>query len=189
MAPISDETAGVSLEEVAGRIWRSSNFRFSWQWFARDAQIEPSAIEAHRVLAEIVNSPPHHEFLRESFSDLYERNFRIEQPHEHSQFIEGTKDLEATLARACGNRLGAYSPMYTEPDLAYDEMVQRAFSSVSPFVAFQLQPGSVAGCPTCSEHGSHLFTNWFYGVAWDWCFCLFPRDRPFVWVGCLTDTD
>jgi hypothetical protein len=189
MTPISDEAAGVSLDEVAVRIRRSSNFRFSWQWFARDAAIEPSADAAQRVLADVVTSPSNHEFLRASFSDLYARSFTIEPLHEHSHFIEGTKAIEAILARAAGNRLGAYSPVYTEPDAAYDDMVRRAFSSVSPFVAFQLQPGAVATCPACAEHCSHLFSNWFYGVAWDWCFCLFPLTRPLAWVGCLTDTD
>ena len=31
--------------------------------------------------------------------------------------------------------------------------------------------------------------QWFYGVAWDWCFCLMPHGKPIAWVGCLTDTD
>jgi hypothetical protein len=52
-----------------------------------------------------------------------------------------------------------------------------------------LLPGNSPDCLACRNHNNHLFSTWFYGVAWDWClFAIWPHCDLF-WVGCLTDTD
>ena len=61
--------------------------------------------------------------------------------------------------------------------------IKDLFGSIGQYRAYELLPGSVG------HHNNHLFSSWFFGVAWDWCLlALWPR-RNLLWVGCLTDTD
>ena len=41
----------------------------------------------------------------------------------------------------------------------------------------------------CRKHNGHLFSDWFYGVAWDWCYCVIWEARGLVGLLCMTDTD
>lgn len=189
MMPILDSVAPVSLGDLAARIRRSSNLRFNWQWFSLDAVPAASSSEARGILDNVVREPACHRFLQESFKDLYEPTFKIEPIHEHCQVVDATHDFEGILARAATDRLGAYSRELTEAPASEVMAVRAIFGPVFPYSVFSLQAGAVANCAACESHYSHLFTNWFYCVAWDWCFCLLPRGTATAWVGCLTDTD
>jgi hypothetical protein len=97
--------------------------------------------------------------------------------------------FEQILARAAADQLGAYSRILSEATPAQVAEIQALFGSLGPYRAFELNPGSVSGCPTCRHHNNHLFTSWFYGVAWDWLFCVRWTNSPVTWIGCLSDTD
>ena len=49
--------------------------------------------------------------------------------------------------------------------------------------------GEMEGCLECRGHNAHLFSDWFYGVAWDWCYCVIWEARRLVGLLCMTDTD
>jgi len=189
MMPILESAAPVSLAGLATRIRRSSNFRFDWQWFSLDAVSAASPTKARRILDDLVRDPECHRFLKESFSNLYDPTFQIESIHEHCKVLEITRDFDDLLARAATDRLGAYSRQLVAAPASELMTIREIFGPVFPYSVFSLQPGEVADCPTCEKYNSHLFTNWFYGVAWDWCFCLLPQGARTAWVGCLTDTD
>ncbi|REK07882.1 MAG: hypothetical protein DWQ37_20985 [Planctomycetota bacterium] len=120
---------------------------------------------------------------------MYHSEFSIEPIHEHCSFEECNVEFANVLARAAADRLGAYSPSLSEASPRERARIGDAFGAIGPYVAFQLLPGRVQDCEICASYCSYLFTNWFYGVAWDWCFVLLWRDSDLAWVGMLTDTD
>jgi hypothetical protein len=189
MTPIRDSDVPASLDEVAARVRHSSNFRFAWRWFDLGVATSGLPTDAELVMSTLIATPTCHAFLRDSFNPMYDPTFTIEPVHEHAQFREATLEFEKTLARAAADRLGAYSRHLTDAEPADVGMVRRSFSSAAPYTAFVLEPGRATGCSVCKAHNGYLFTSWFYGVAWDWCFCLLSRARPLAWVGVLTDTD
>ena len=189
MTPILESDAPVALAELAERVRRSSNFRFDWQWFALDAPMSASPSAARRILETVVSAPACHRFLEESFKDLYEPAFKIEAIHEHCRTVDVTHDFERILARAANDGLGAYSRELIDARPSEVMAVRELFGPAFPYSVFDLRPGEVANCRGCEPYNNHIFTNWFYGVAWDWCFCLMPHGKPIAWVACLTDTD
>ncbi len=189
MTPILESAAPVSFGGLATQIRSSSNFRFDWQWFSLDTVPAATPTEVRRILDKLVSEPECHRFLEESFSDLYDAAFKIEPIHEHCRAVDMTHDFDGVLARAATDRLGAYSRELVDAPASELMAVRRILGPVFPYRVFSLQPGDAADCPACKKYDSHLFTNWFYGVAWDWCFCLLPQGAPIAWVGCLTDTD
>jgi hypothetical protein len=189
MIPLFEDEAPLSLTGLAVRIRRSSNFRFNWQCFSFDAVPAPSAAEALGVLRKVVSEPACNRFLEDSFNPLYEPAFKIAPIHEHCSAMEATQDFPRVLARAATDRLGAYSRELVDAPLSEVEVVRGIFSPLAPYSVFSLEPGNVEGCAVCATYNHHLFTNWFYGVAWDWCFCLLSHRTATAWVGCLTDTD
>jgi hypothetical protein len=192
MKPILNESAPVSLEALAARIRASSNFRFCWQWFSCDPPCEASPAAARRILDQIASEADCHEFLKsEGASVDSNEKFKIEPLHGHSTVVRADGDFEKILARAAADHLGAYSRDLSDASVDQVQEVRNLFSSVGPYSCFELTPGEVTGCETCGVYHPLLafFTNWFYGVAWDWCFCIIWPTRSLVWVGCLTDTD
>ena len=190
MKPTPDADAPVSLETLARRIRESSNFLFAWQWFSCDLPCEASSAAARRILDHVARDAGCHEFIKTGGA-FDENDFRIEPLHEHFIVAPADGTFEMTLARAAADHLGAYS---RDLSVALPEQVQEVrslFSTVGPYMCFELTEGNVAGCPTCSVYKPLLasYTNWFYGVAWDWCFCIIWPTRSLVWMGCLTDTD
>ncbi|MGA2498169.1 MAG: hypothetical protein ABSH20_10530 [Tepidisphaeraceae bacterium] len=137
----------------------------------------------------LVNLPDCHRFLRDSFDAMYDREFSIEPLHEHCEVVPCGTGFESTLAVAADDHLGAYSRDLRGPTATEVSQIRATFSSVGEYTAFELRPGNLAGCALCRNQNSHLFTNWFYGVAWDWCFVLTWASQKIAWVGCLTDTD
>lgn len=189
MIPLVEAAAPVSLAHLAARIRRSSNFRFEWQWFSLDAVPVACAAAARGILGSVVSDPACHRLLQDSFENLYEPEFRIEPLHEHCRVVDAGDGFAGTLAQAATDRLGAYSRELIEAAPSEVEAVRNIFAPVWPYSVFSLEPGNESGCPACADFNNHLFTNWFYGVAWDWCFCLLPHGKAIAWVGCLTDTD
>lgn len=177
------------LEPLASRIRASSNFCFDWQWYRRAPRRPPSGEEAMRLVAAVCRDGELHGFLHRSRDPDDEASFEIELPHSHSRFLPADGGLEQVLARAAADRLGAYSSSLAEARPAEVEEIRMLFSAAGRYRPFELRPGAIPGCEGCREWGSQLFSSWFYGVAWDWCFCVFWEGTDLVWLGCLTDTD
>lgn len=177
----------VDLEPLAARIRSSSNFCFNWQWYRRAPRRPPSGEEAMRILSAVQGDATLRAFLRDSLDQAKEPTF--ERPHSHSRFLPADGELEQVLARAAADRLGAYSHSLAEAEPDEVQEIRDLFSTAGTYRPFELRPGAIPGCEGCREWGSQLFSSWFYGVAWDWCFCVFWEGTDLVLLGCLTDTD
>jgi len=117
-------------------------------------------------LARVVEAPDCHAFLRESFEVGPGESFTIESVHEHSNLAIADGSFEQTLARAAADRLGAYSRDLSDATVSQVGAGRDLFGAPGSYSAFVLTPGTVAGCPVCADYNGHLFTSWFYGVAW-----------------------
>jgi hypothetical protein len=178
-----------SLEDLAARIRKSSNFRFEWEFYRFRGIDTRSTTGVRRALDEIIATPDLHRFLQESFVAKYDKRFEIEPIHKHCQVVTASDEFENILASAAGNHLGAYSRVVRAANAAEKEEIKDLFGCVGSYCAFQLVAGNDPSCSACRHHNNHLFSTWFYGVAWDWClFASWPRHGLF-WMGCLTDTD
>jgi hypothetical protein len=179
------------LDGLAARIRASSNFRFEWRFFERDAAEAwtADAATARRVLDELVAASDRHRFLRDTFDPMYEAAFEIEPLHVHTRLVRARGTFEDTLARAAADRLGAYSLDSAAASPRELEEIRRLFTNPGDYVPFEFEAAPEDDCARCSEHNGHLFTNWFFGVAWDWCFVVLWPGSTLAWVGCLTDTD
>jgi hypothetical protein len=177
-----------SLQDLASKICASSNFRFDWQFYQFD-EIDPrSPVSIRDALDSIITVPDLHRFLRDSFDAMYDSVFEIKPVHDHCRIAAASGELEDVLARAAGNHLGAYSRDLRSASLHEKGKIEELFGQIGGYIAYQLLPGSESGCSECRDY-NHLFTNWFYRVAWDWClFAVWPK-RKVLWMGCLTDTD
>jgi hypothetical protein len=161
-----------ALDDFAARVRASSNFRFAWQFFASHRPVR-SADDARAVLDAVVAEPANHAFLGHA------------APLSKSSIIvEDAGEVMSVLARAAANRLGAYSASLAPTPQAEVDDVTRLFAQLGTPHAFELRPD-----PQSRDHSPHLFSDWFYGVAWDWCFVMSWPSSRHVWVGCLTDTD
>lgn len=181
--------SSAALYGLAKRIRASSNFLFAWQFFRLHGLDPKSSRTALRVLEAVVAIESCHEFLRSSFDAMYGEPFAVEPLHEHCSLDEADGDFEEILARAAGDRLGAYSRTLRPSTAAEREKIAGIFGLAGRYRAFQLKPGTVPGCQICAAHNNHVFSTWFYGVAWDWTFVVIWPEECLAWVGCLTDTD
>jgi hypothetical protein len=131
-----------------------------------------------------------HRFLRDSAETLGDERFEVEPIHQHCPVVGAEGEFERTLAAAANDHLGAYSRELRDSTPQEADQVRPVFEPLGPYRAFQLVPGHQPGCAECAHHhNNHVFSSWFYGVAWDWCFLLsWPKERR-VWAGCLSDTD
>jgi hypothetical protein len=93
------------------------------------------------------------------------------------------------LAQAANDHLGAYSSDLRQSTPGEMRVIDELFSSVGPYCAFSIVPGSVPTCPVCREYDHRNFSSWFYGVAWDYCYLVTWPKSELIWMGCLTDTD
>lgn len=178
----------INLAGLATRIRSSSNFRINWQFYDFDGIDPRSPAGVREALNLIIAAPELHRFLRESFEELDDLKFEIEPLHEHCR-VELTSDFENVLAAAATDHLGAYSRDMRPATAQECAEVAELFRGAGEYVAYQLLPGNVPGCPVCSKFNNHLFSTWFDGVAWDWCLLSAWPDRNLFWLGCLTDTD
>ena len=179
----------IDLEDLAKRIRSSSNFRLAWQAYEYD-DLDPSSPQSIRsALEAIIAIPALHGFLRDSFKPLYEPSFRIGPPHEHAFVAPAADQFEDILAAAAGDHLGAYSETLRPAAEHERAEVRRRFAQAGSYLAYELRPGEQPGCRGCEYYRNHVFTNWFYEVAWDWCLLTAWPQRRVLWMGCLTDTD
>jgi hypothetical protein len=178
-----------SLDDLAARVCRSSNFRFAWQFFHSNG-IAPQSLQGVRsALDSIIATSDLHQFLREFFQPMYDDAFKIEPLHEHCQVVPAADEFEGILASAAGDHLGAYSRELRPANASEIQEIRELYASLGSYGAYQMLPGEVPDCPTCRTYNNQLFTNWFYGVAWDWCLFTSWPSRELFWMGCLTDTD
>src|SRR5437773_2756717 len=98
-----------SLNDLAARIRKSSNFRLSWQFYQCSGIDPQSPANIRQALEAIIATPELHKFLQESFEPMYAEAFELEPLHEHSRVDAAAGAFENTLARAAGDHLGAYS--------------------------------------------------------------------------------
>lgn len=177
--------APAAFEELALRACGFSNMQFAWQMYRCDPALPASPAAAREIVDTVARNPELHSFL---LLAAREPRLTVEPLHEHAHFVEAKEEMERTLARAATNRLGAYSPMGDATPEAIAE-VRRSFESLGSHGAFELRPGTERACTTCQTYNGHLFSDWFEGVAWDWCFCVIWESQGLAWIGCLTDTD
>ena len=177
----------ISLDDLTARIRANSNFRFDWQFF-QFGGFDPRSPEGVRnLLEEIIAVPDLHRFLKDSFISEYHPAFNISPLHQHAKVVAAPGVFEDILARAANDRLGAYSPNLRPADGREMEEIRQEFGQIDTYFPFELQSGIVPGCVNCTY--SHIFSNWFCSVAWDWTLIATWPSWELLWVGCLTDTD
>ncbi len=189
LLPVSDPAAISQLKGLAALIRKSSNFRFVWQFYEFFGFDPASPKSARFMLEYAIETESCCQFLSQSFDPMYEKVFAVASLHEHARVEEASHTFESTLATAATDRLGAYSPSLGNAKPSKVAAVKSLFQRIGAYHAYQLLPGSNPGCSTCEQHNNHLFSNWFYGVAWDWCILVVWPKEQLLWLGCLTDTD
>ena len=191
LAPRDEPVVSEPLESLQKEIERSSNFRFAWQFFDFGLVDGTMPWGAEAILDRVTSDESCHRFLADTFDPMYRSSFKIEPIHEHASVAPARGEFERTLAAAANDTLGAYSRYLRDGTPAEAAKIRAVFERLGPYYSFQLLPGSHPSCDVCSTTSlkNHLFSAWFYGVAWDWCFVLTWRQLERAWVGCLTDTD
>ena len=174
-----------SMSELAYRITDSSNFRFAWQFYRFPGKAPVSAEDIRIALKTITEKRECHRFLERNFGG----EFTIDPMHEHCKIEKESGEFENILARAADDHLGAYS--LDTRDATPDEKarIARLFRQSGSYASFALVPGDVPGCRKCHDRLDYLFSNWFFGVAWDWTLFAAWPEAQLLWMGCLTDTD
>jgi hypothetical protein len=179
----------IDLTPLATPIRASSNFRFAWSFF----RVTGSDLRSHGgVMAafnDIVDCADCHSFLRDTLDDIYPREFSIERLHKHCSLTAAKGQFLDTLARAVNDRLGAYSRDLSASTSDERGAIESLFSRLGHFYAFTTAPGSQGDCEVCAHDNNHLFSNWFFGVAWDFTFFVTWPSAETLWMGCLSDTD
>ncbi|MES1242177.1 MAG: hypothetical protein ABUT39_11205 [Acidobacteriota bacterium] len=189
LVPTDESGLRASIEKLGKQIQSSSNFRFASQFFFLSGPNPRSPATALSVLNSVILLEPCHQFLRETFDPMYDSSFKIEPVHEHCEMAHAGGEFENLLASAANDHLGAYSHELRDSTPTEAARIRAIFEQLGPYCAFQLMPGGRPGCGDCRHHNNHLFSTWFYGVAWDWCFVLTWPGSHKAWVACLTDTD
>ncbi len=172
-----------SLETLADEIRRSSNFKFVWQFFRYEGKGPVSAADVRAALAAITARRELHCFLTEG------NNCTVELLHEHCSVEDAAGEFENVLAAAAGDHLGAYSREDRDATEEEKERIVQLFRQAGPYLSFSWTFGDEPGCEVCQEYGGVLFTDWFYGVAWDWMLLAVWPEAQLLWMGCLTDVD
>jgi len=178
-----------SIDDLAARIRKSSNFRFNWQFYQCTGIDPESPTELRQALDAIITMPELHEFLRGSFDPMYADAFAVEPLHEHCQVVPAAGEFENILAAAAGDHLGAYSQKMRDATTGEKQRINKLFGGIGEYRAYRLTPGNIPDCAMCRDGDNHLFSTWFFGVAWDWCLIALWPQRNLLWMGCLTDTD
>ena len=114
---------------------------------------------------------------------MYEQDFKIASLHPLCN-LESTRDfLETTLAAAANDNAGAYSKTLRDATASQKRKIALQFQELGDFYQFNLISDA------CTPYEDRFFSNWFYGVAWDWCLIATWPKQKIIWMGCLTDTD
>jgi hypothetical protein len=189
MTPFADRDGPLPFRGLATRIRSSSNFRVASQLFQWEGPCPATPRTAKQALETIVLVPELQTFLTESLDAHDKSPFQIAPLHEECSFEQAHGAFERTLARAAADRLGAYSRILAEAIPRDVEAVQNVFEALGPYVPFEFPLGQPERCTQCSRKPREYFSSWFYGVAWDYCFCVIWESCRLVWIGCMTDTD
>ncbi len=179
----------LELDKLARKIRKSSNFRFERLWFRLPTEPRDANQVASDLLVHIVHSQDAHQVLQSSFDPMYDEQLTLQLPHEHSHWVSEPGRVESVLAQAAADRLGAYSRRRSPATPRERRRIEKLLASIGTYVALELRRGSQDGCPECQEDDNHLFTTWFYGVAWDWCFVVLWPEQRIACVILMTDTD
>ena len=197
------ESPPLDLGPLGKRIRKSPSFRFESLWFRVESpegeRMLDTTVQAMQLLRHIVQgegvqnegvqSDKVRAVLQKSFDPMYDDRLTLELPHEHSRFVHDRGAVESLLAQAAADRLGPYSRRSPPESKRERQAVEKLFAKVGAYEALELQPGSVEGCPKCRSHENNLFSTWFYGVAWDWCFVVLWPDRHLACLILMTATD
>lgn len=178
------------LSDLCRKIRASSNFSVAWQFYCVEGFDLSNARDVRRAMDQIIAQPELHEFLKKSFvSRYYDDQFQVNPIHEHCCIQSADSTFENTLAKIAGDHAGAYSQLRPATDKERKAIASLFSGPSSPYFAFQLMPGRESSCTECKSHNNEIFSSWFYGVAWDWCFLVGWPGLNLLWIGCLTDTD
>lgn len=189
MIRVEGEGAGFDFKRISARIRASSNFRVAWQLFEWVGPCKATPRTARQALETMVLVPELQAFLANS-DPPFTGPLNVQVIHPHCVFKDAAGAFERTIACAYTDRLGAYSQILDDAPPERLRDVEKAFHALGPYAPFELLPGEVEGCLECRRHNGHvLFSDWFYGVAWDWCYCVIWEERRLVSLICMTDTD
>jgi hypothetical protein len=151
MVSLATCDAPFSLDDLASRIRKSSNFRVCWQFYQCSGIDPQSPANIRQALEAIIATPDLHKFLKESFEPMYAETFEVEPLHEHCCVEAVTGEFENTLARAASDHLGAYSRNLRDATVAETQEIKDLFGSIGQYRAYELLPG-LGG-----HHNNHLF--------------------------------
>jgi hypothetical protein len=179
----------LGLGSLAASIRHSSNFRFAWRFYRVQGKDLRQVGSISAILRAIIEVPALHSFLADTPDNTYPSPFQIEPLHRHASIDRDLAGFLDTMARASLDRLGAYSQDLSPSTPDEREVINKLFSRVGSYSAYTINPGTQADCEDCRQHDSHLFSNWFYGVAWDYTFLVTWPLASILWMACLTDTD
>jgi hypothetical protein len=180
--------APLDLRALARSIRASSNFQFEVIFFRWESDGRPIADAARSILETFIATPDLHAPLRERFHGGYRgASFEISGLEPHARVVPA-EDFEKELARASLDRAGAYSRSLQQASAEEAREVSELFGTLGCYEVGQLVAQQAPGCPTCGWE-AHLFTNWFFGVAWDWCYVVLWREARVAAIVCMTDTD
>jgi hypothetical protein len=184
------DEAPIDHRDLSRAIRASSNFQFEIIFFRWEDDGRPVAEAARSVLETFIATPELHAPLRERFHGGYRpgTTFEISPLEAHAVLLAADGELDGELARASLDRAGAYSQSLQPASLTEARAVSKIFGALGRYEVAKLAAQPVPGCPTCGWNG-HLFSNWFFGVAWDWCYVVLWREARTAAIVCMTDTD
>ena len=178
----------IDLVDLSRAIRRSSNFSFASVFFQYDDANPTSLRGALAVFDAIVETPAFERSLRETWVADYRKTLEVGRREKHAVLVPAEGHLENVLASASLDQAGAYSRAVRDATGPQRDEVAALFRHLGDYLAFELVSRPDPACRTCG-YNSHLFSTWFYGVAWDWCFFVVWPAAKVAGVVCLTDTD
>ena len=180
--------APFDLSELEKSIRASSNFSFACPFYRYENANPVSPRGARAFLDAIIATPELQAELRHTFATLYSTTFEIYALEPHAVFEPAADRMENLLASASRNHAGAYSLNLRDATGSEKTLIATQFGILGDYLVLELVGREHPGCPTC-DRTSHLFSNWFYGVAWDWCFLVVWPVAKIAALVCATDTD
>ncbi|PHR88853.1 MAG: hypothetical protein COA78_36165 [Blastopirellula sp.] len=142
-----------------------------------------------RIIEGLRNAPQHHSFLADQDPQSEGEQYTFDPIHRHARWVANNEEVLDILARGRLNKLGAYSTSHQEPSRQEKDRIDALLSAKGPYKSYSLWQGDDPTCAVCSQYNNHLFSNFFYEVAWDWCIQIVWADVQECCIIFLTDTD
>jgi hypothetical protein len=180
--------APFDLSQLEKGIRASSNFSFACPFYRYENANPASPRGARAFLEAIIATPELHVELRRTLATFCSTTFEIYPLEPHAVFEPAEGRMENLLAAAARDHAGAYSRILRDATASEKEEVATHFGVLGEYRVLELVEREHPGCPTCG-YRSHLFSNWFHGVAWDWCFLAVWPTAKIAALVCATDTD